>query len=85
MTEGFQKEYDYNQLTSSSRSYVYPASFRILSIMKIDDNNYKVQANVLFRSRDGSSQYTLGQELNNIFDSSSSKWLVNSIREGNSF
>lgn len=85
MTDGFQKEYDYNQLAPSARTYVYPSSFRILSALKIDDTHYKVQANVLFRAQDGTSQYTLGQELNNIFDSTASKWLVNSLREGNSF
>lgn len=85
MTEGFQKEYDYNQLTPSARSYVYPASFRIITNLKIDDTKYKVQANVLFRNTDGSGQYTVGQELNFIYDSNSLKWLINSIRESNSF
>jgi hypothetical protein len=85
MTDGFQKEYDYNQLAPSARTYVYPASFRILSTLKIDDTHYKVQANVLFRAQDGTSQYTLGQELNNIFDTTTSRWLVNNLREGNSF
>lgn len=82
MTEDYQKEYDFNQLTVSSRQVVYPASFRIISNTKKDGTNYQVRANVLYKGRDGSGQYIVGQELNVIY---SSKWLVNSVRENGSF
>ena len=85
MTEAYQKEYDFNQLTYESRKVSYPASFRILTNQKIEDGKYKVQANVLFKFRDGSGQYTVGYEMNIVYDSASSKWLVNSIKEGSSF
>ena len=85
MTEAYQKEYDFNQLTYESRKISYPASFRILANQKIEDGKYKVQANVLFKYRDGSGQYTVGNEMNIIYDAPSSKWLVNSIKEGSSF
>jgi cell division septal protein FtsQ len=85
MTEAYQKEYDFNQLTAEARTTTYPASFRILSNQKVDDVKYKDQANVLFKYRDGSSQFTVGYEMNIIYDATSQRWLVNSIKEGNSF
>ncbi len=85
MTEAYQKEYDFNQLTPEARATTYPASFRIISNQKVETAKYKVQANVIFKFRDGSSQYIVGYELNVIYDSSQSKWLVNSSREGSSF
>ena len=85
MTEAYQKEYDFNQLTPEARATTYPASFRIISNQKAETAKYKVQANVIFKFRDGSSQYIVGYELNVIYDSSQSKWLVNSSREGSSF
>lgn len=85
MTEGYQREYDFNQLTAESRTVIYPASFRILSSQMVDASKYKVQANVLFKQRDGSSQYTNGNELNIIYNAASAKWLVDSVKEGSSF
>jgi hypothetical protein len=85
MTEAYQKEYDFNQLTPEARATTYPASFRIISNQKVETAKYKVQANVIFKFRDGSSQYIVGYELNVIYDSPQSKWLVNSSREGSSF
>jgi len=85
MTEGFQKEYDFNQLTAESRTVVYPASFRILTSLMVDSSRYKVQANVLFKQRDGSSQYTNGNELNIIYNTTSARWLVDSIKEGTAY
>jgi len=85
MTEAYQKEYDFNQLTPEARATTYPASFRIISNQKVETGKYKDQANVIFKFRDGSSQYIVGYELNVIYDSSLSKWLVNSSREGSSF
>lgn len=85
MTSAYQAEYDFNQLSASAREFVYPASFRILLTTKIDGNNYKVQANLLYKYRDGSSQYTVGNELNFIYNSGSASWLVNSIKEGAAF
>jgi hypothetical protein len=82
MTSAYQAEYDFNQLSAESRNVVYPASFRILTVTKTDDNRYKSQANVLYKYRDGSSQYTVGNELNFVYDSGSATWLVNSMREG---
>lgn len=85
MTPAYQAEYDFNQLTSDSRNVVYPASFRILAVIKNEDNRYKSQANVLYKYRDGSSQYTVGNELNFVYDTGSATWLVNSLREGPAF
>jgi len=85
MTEAYQKEYDFNQLSAESRTTTYPASFRILNNQKLEDGKYKVQANVLFKFRDGSSQYIVGYEMNVIYDSNQSKWLINSSKEGSSF
>ena len=85
MTEGYQREYDFNQLTAESRTVIYPASFRILTSQMSDASKYKVQANVLFKQRDGSSQYTNGNELNIIYNATSAKWLVDSVRESSSF
>ncbi len=85
MTEAYQKEYDFNQLTYAARAYTYPASFRILSNLKTEEGKYRDQANVLFKYRDGSGQYTVGYDMNIVFDSTSSKWLVNSIKEGSAF
>lgn len=85
MTAAYQAEYNFNQLTAESRAFVYPASFRILTTTKVDSSNYKVQANVLFKYRDGSSQYTIGDELNFVYDSGSASWLVNSVKEGSAF
>jgi hypothetical protein len=85
MTEAYQKEYDFNQLSPESRTTTYPASFRILNNQKLEDGKYKVQANVLFKFRDGSSQYIVGYEMNVIYDSNQSKWLINSSKEGSSF
>lgn len=84
MTEAYQKEYDFNQLTAESRKTTYPASFRIINNQKIEDGKYRVQANVLFKFRDGSSQFTVGYEMNVIYDTNQSKWLINSIKEGSS-
>ncbi len=85
MTEGYQREYDFNQLSIEYRSVMYPASFRILTSQMVDASKYKVQANVLFKQRDGSSQYTNGNELNIIYNASSAKWLVDSVKESSSF
>lgn len=85
MTEAFQKEYDFNQLTPEARQYSYPASFRILTNQKVDGERYKVQANVVHKLRDGSGQYTVGNELNVIYNSASAVWLVDSVKEGTSF
>lgn len=85
MTEAFQKEYDFNQLTPESRLYSYPASFRILTNQKIDNEKYKVQANVVFKLRDGSGQYTVGNEMSIVYNAASSAWLVDSVKEGTSF
>ena len=85
MTAAFQAEYNFNQLSSSSREFVYPASFRILLTTKVDSSNYKVQANLLYKYRDGSSQYTVGDELNFVYNSGSASWLVNSIKEGTAY
>ncbi|MCX6805882.1 MAG: hypothetical protein NTY56_00320 [Patescibacteria group bacterium] len=85
MTAAFQKEYDFEQLTYEARATAYPASFRILTNQRIEAGKYKDQANVLFKYRNGSSQYTVGYEMNIIFEPESSKWLVNSISERNSF
>jgi hypothetical protein len=85
MTEAFQKEYDFNQLTPEARQYSYPASFRILTNQKVDNERYKVQANVVYKLRDGSGQYTVGSELNVIYNSASATWLVDNVKEGTSF
>lgn len=85
MTAAYQAEYDFNQLSASAREFVYPASFRTLLTTKVDANNYKVQANVLYKYRDGSSQYTVGNELNFVYDAGSASWLVNSIKEGTAY
>jgi len=85
MTEAYQKEYDFNQLSPESRATTYPASFRILSNQKIDSNNYRVQSNVVFKYRDNSSQYVVGYEMSIIYDANQSKWLINSTKEGNSY
>lgn len=85
MTEAFQKEYDFNQLTPDSRQYSYPASFRILTNQKVDGVRYKVQANVVYKLRDGSGQYTVGNEMAIIYKTDSATWLVDSIKEGSSF
>ena len=85
MTSAYQAEYDFNQLSAESRNVVYPASFRILNITKVDDTKYKSQANVLYKYRDGSGQYTVGNELNLTYDSASASWLVNSVRETSAF
>lgn len=85
MTEGFQKEYDFSQLTPQAREYTAPVSYRILNNQKVDDSKYKAQANILYKYRDGSGQYTLGNELNMIYDTSSARWLVNSVKEGAGF
>ena len=85
MTEAYQKEYDFNQLSPESRATTYPASFRILNNQKLEEGKYKVQANVLFKFRDGSSQYIVGYEMNVIYDTNQSKWLINSTKEGSSF
>jgi hypothetical protein len=85
MTAAYQAEYNFNQLSASYREFVYPASFRILLTTKVDSSNYKVQANVLYKYRDGSSQYTAGNELNFVYNSGSAAWLVNSIKEGTAY
>ena len=85
MTEGFQKEYDFNQLTPAARENVFPSSFRILNNQKVEDGKYKSQANVLYKFRDGSGQYTVGNEINMIYDVNSARWLVNSVKEGTAF
>ena len=85
MTSAYQAEYDFNQLSAEARNVVYPASFRILNITKVDDTKYKSQANVLYKYRDGSGQYTVGNELNLTYDSASASWLVNSVRETSAF
>ncbi len=85
MTEAFQKEYDFNQLTPESRQYSYPATFRILTNEKIDSAKYKVQANVVHKLRDGSGQYTVGNEMSIVYNAASSTWLVDSVKEGTSF
>lgn len=85
MTDAFQKEYDFNQLTPESRQYSYPASFRILTNQKIDNSKYKVQANVVNKLRDGSGQFTIGNDISIVYDSASAAWLVDSIKEGSSF
>lgn len=85
MSSAFQAEYDFNQISDSARAIVYPASFRILNVVKVDGSKYKTQANVLYKYRDGSGQYTVGDELNLIYDNSSAAWLVNSVREGSAY
>lgn len=85
MTEAFQKEYDFNQLTPEARQYSYPASFRILTNQKVDGEKYKVQANVVNKLRDGSGQFTVGNEINVVYNSASANWLVDSVKEGSSF
>lgn len=85
MTSAFQAEYNFGQIAPDARTIVYPASFRILTVSKVDSNNYKSQANVLYKYRDGSGQYTVGNELNLIYDSASASWLVNSVREGSAY
>lgn len=85
MTTAFQTEYNFSQINADARTIVYPASFRILTVSKVDSSNYKSQANVLYKYRDGSGQYTVGNELNLIYDSSSASWLVNSVREGSAY
>lgn len=85
MTEAFQKEYDFDRLTPEARQYSYPVSFRILANQKVDTENYKVQANIVVKMRDGTGQFTLGNEISVVYVPSSAGWLVNSIREENSF
>ncbi len=85
MSSAFQAEYDFNQVSDSARAIVYPASFRILNVIKVDGSKYKTQANVLYKYRDGSGQYTVGDELNLIYDNPSAAWLVNSVREGSAY
>jgi hypothetical protein len=85
MTSAYQAEYDFNQISAEARNVVYPASFRILTVTKTDDTHYKSQANVLYKYRDGSGQYTVGNELNLVYDSGSATWLVNSVREGSAY
>ena len=85
MTDAFQKEYDFNQLTPESRQYSYPASFRTLTNQKIDNNRYKVQANVVNKLRDGSGQFTIGNDISVVYNSASATWLVDGVKEGSSF
>ncbi|MSR68527.1 hypothetical protein EXS66_01930 [Candidatus Saccharibacteria bacterium] len=85
MTQGYQEEFDFNQLTESAREVVYPASFRILTNQKIEASKYKVQANLVYKMRDGSGQYMTGNELIIIYNSSSAKWLVDGVGYGSSY
>ncbi len=84
MTQAFQNEFDFNQLTPESRATVYPASYRIISAKKQDDGNYKANANVLFKYRDNSSQYTNGYEYV-LIPGSSVGWLINTEKVGTGY
>lgn len=85
MTEAFQKEYDFNQLTAEARQYSYPASFRRISGQKDSTGKYKVQANLVYKLRNGSGQYTVGSELSVVYVESSATWMIDSVKEGSSF
>jgi hypothetical protein len=84
MTQAFQNEFDFNQLTPESRATVYPSSYRIISVKKQDDGNYKASANVLFKYRDNSSQYTNGYEYM-LIPGGSVGWLINTEKVGTGF
>ncbi len=83
MTQAFQNEYDFNQLTPESRQYTYPVSFRIISTVKNADGTYTVKVNMLYKNHSDSSQYTVGQELS--FVNVSGAWLVNTLKEGSGY
>lgn len=83
MTAGFQNEYNFNLLNPDNRQYQYPASFRIITVVKQPDGTYKAQVNVLYKYRDNPNQYTQGLEYSVIL--SSSKWLLNNEKQTNSF
>lgn len=83
MTSGFQNEYNFNQLNPDQRQYQYPASFRLISVVKQTDGTYKASVNVLYKYTDNSNQYTQGYEYSVI--SSGSKWLLNNEKQTNSF
>lgn len=83
MTTGFQGEYNFNQLSQDQRQYQYPSSFRVISINKQPDGNYKAQVNVLYKYTDNPNQYTQGYEYSVI--SQNGKWLINDEKVSNGF
>ncbi len=85
MTDAYQREYDFNQLTPASRASSYPASYRILTNQKVDQAQYKLEVNMLFKFRDGSGQYIVGYGMNMVYNASSASWLVDSVKEGSGF
>ncbi len=85
MTQAFQNEFDFNQLTPESRATVYPASFRVITVKKQDDGNYKATANVLYKYHDNPSQYTNGYEYVLIPTTNSVGWLINTEKVGASY
>ena len=85
MTEEYQKEFDFSQLTAQAREYSYPSGFRVLSTQKSDGGKYKSEANIIYKLRDGSSQYTVGNEINLVYNADTASWLVNSIRESSGY
>ena len=85
MTKEYQKEFDFSQLTAQAREYSYPSGFRVLSTQKSDGGKYKSEANIIYKLRDGSSQYTVGNEINLVYNADTASWLVNSIRESSGY
>jgi vacuolar-type H+-ATPase subunit D/Vma8 len=85
MTQAYQNEFDFNQLTPESRATVYPASFRVIVVKKQEDGNYKATANVLYKYHDNPSQYTNGYEYVLIPTTNAVGWLINTEKIGASY
>lgn len=79
MTEAYEKEFDFEQISTTSREYSYPASFRVTDNKK-EGENYKTSINVIYKYRDTPSQYTSSIEYTVIYDKQYSTWLINSQR-----
>ena len=79
MTPGFNKEFNFTEVTGSYRSYNYPTTFRRVSVDKKTDH-FEVVESITFVTK---SDYTADTNYSNNYtffvtkDSSSKKWLVN--------
>lgn len=84
MTAAFIKEYDFGQVSSTSRRYNYPTTYRRVNTDKKGEQ-YEIQEAVTFITKSDYSPdttYTQNYILLMAQDSSSKKWLVNSQRYG---
>ncbi len=85
MTTAFQQEFDFNQLNPDQRQTVYPASYRVVSTKKQDDGSYMATANITFKYRDNSGQYTTGYEYSLVSTTQAVGWLINTEKTGSSY